>query len=144
MPELVEYRFVVQGNPVPWTVWTRKSEPPSAFLEMQAWQQQIMAQVRHQWGARPRIRGQVALEVDFYLRWPKTAPQRHAGAIARWRDEHLAMKPDGTNLFKACEDAVAAVLFETGDQQVVQSRMSKGFAGLKQKGYSEIVVKVLA
>ena len=144
MPELVGYRFVIQGNPAPWTVWVKKSEPPRGFLDMQVWQQQIMAELRHQWGNRPPIVGPVAVDTYFNLRWPETAPQLQARAIERWREQHIVMKPDLDNLRKAAVDAIAAILFETGDQQVVEGRMSKQFAGLHQEGYTGIVVRVLA
>lgn len=101
-----------------------------------------MAQVRHQWGHRPPIAGQVEVDTAFYLPWPVGAPQHQPQAIARWRNEHLTMKPDLDNLRKACIDAVARILFEVGDQQVVEGRMSKDFTINLGEGYTRIIVRV--
>jgi Holliday junction resolvase RusA-like endonuclease len=138
-----EYRFTVQGNPAPWTVWVRKSAPHRGFLEMQRWQEQIMLELRHQWGNKPPIAWPVEVDTDFYLPWPKTAPTRSLEAMRRWHNKHLVMKPDLDNLRKACIDATASVLFAVGDQQVVKGTMLKTFLPFgRRAGRTEIVVKV--
>ena len=137
---LCQWRFVVPGQPTPWTVWARRSAPHQGFLEMQAWQEQIRAVVRHQWGKKALLAGGVVVDTAFYLRYPQTAPQRNARAMAIWRQKHLAMKPDLDNLRKSCSDGVASVLFLVGDQQVVSSRASKHFAEPGQEPYTVITV----
>ena len=141
--KLDQWRFVVPGQPTPWTVYTRRGEPHRGFLEMQAWQEQIRAVVRHQWGNKAPLAGGVVVDTAFYLEWPQTAPQRSARAMAIWREKHLAMKPDLDNLRKSALDSVASVLFEVGDQQVVAGIMSKQFAEPRQEGYTIIVVRRL-
>ena len=96
--------------------------------------------VRHQWGRKALLAGGVVVDTAFYLRWPQTAPQRNARAMAIWREKHLAMKPDLDNLRKSATDSVASVLFEIGDQQVVSGRMSKDFAEPGQEPYTVITV----
>ena len=107
---------------------------------MQAWQEQIRAVVRSQWGRKALLAGGVTIDTAFYLRWPQTAPQRSARAMAAWREKHIAMKPDLDNLRKAATDSVASVLFLVGDQQVVSGRMSKAFAEPGQEPYTVITV----
>ena len=124
----MEYCFTIPGQPSPWQVYTRRGKPSLGFEKMRAWQAQIQAHVRSQMDKEPLFRGPVLLTMDFYLVWPDTAPQRQPDAIARWRREHLAKKPDLTNLVKAAEDAIAPLLFAVGDQQVVSITAAKHFA----------------
>ena len=139
-PVLDQWRFVVPGQPTPWTVYIRRGKPHQGFLDMVAWQEEIRGRVRSQWRGKALLAGGVTIDTAFYLRWPQTAPQRNARAMAIWREKHLAKKPDVENCAKACTDAVASVLFLVGDQQVIISRASKNFAEPGQEPYTVITV----
>lgn len=113
-----EFRLTIPGNPAPWQVWTRQGPPPIGVLKFQAWQEQIRFYLRPAWQGDP-LSGPVVLDMEFYLPWSDTAPQRQEKAIYEWYWKHLAMKPDRDNLQKAFSDACQGILFH-GDQQVVE------------------------
>lgn len=114
----------IPGNPVPWQVYTRQQSPPMGVLKCQAWQEQIRVYLRQAWGNQAPLTGPVALDCEFYLPWPDSAPQKHAAAIEKWWQKHRIKKPDRTNLYKAFEDACEGILF-IGDQQVLRGEPQK-------------------
>jgi len=136
-----ELRLTIPGDPVPWTVYTKRGEPPIGFLNMQSWQEQVRAYLRSAWKQEP-LTGPVVLDCEFFLPWPDSAPQKRTEAIEKWYWKHLAMKPDLDNLKKAFSDSCGAksavygrrgqlirpaelgILFH-GDQQIVSGNVRK-------------------
>lgn len=120
----VMFELKIPGNPAPWCVYIKRGPPPIGFQHMRAWQQQIQFYLSAEWGDREPLSGPVCLDIELFLPWPDSAPQKQAKAIETWYWKHLAMKPDRTNLFKAFEDACQKILFH-GDQQVVRGEARK-------------------
>jgi Holliday junction resolvase RusA-like endonuclease len=134
--------FRIPGAPAPWQVYTRQGPPPIGVLNCQAYQEQLRAYLRSadQWGSQAPLTGPVTLDTEFWLRWPQTAPTKRPEAIARWRREHLAMKPDIDNLRKACSDALQNVLY-VNDSQVVGGRLRKNYLPFDTEGCTIITVR---
>ncbi len=133
--------FEVPGEPVPWTVYTRRGPPPPGFLAMQAWQEQIQAHMRHRWGNREPLSGPVTLYAAFYRGWPRSAPQKDGGAISRWYNKHIIMKPDTTNYLKAFEDALIGIVF-LDDAQTLDIRGHKDYASPGVSGYTVVTIDI--
>jgi Holliday junction resolvase RusA-like endonuclease len=142
----VIYHFTIFGQPVPWTVWVKKGPPPLAYQEMQAWQEQIRAALRQEWGNKPLVSGAVRVDAQFYLRYPATAP-KSPEAKAKWIEKHIIMKPDCSNIYKAFEDALQVIL-EVGDQQVIRVTMRKAFVREEkpsyESGYTKLIFEVIS
>ncbi|MEE8465543.1 MAG: RusA family crossover junction endodeoxyribonuclease [Dehalococcoidia bacterium] len=92
-------KFIVIGDPVPWTSQNRNAARSAAFLRMQAWQAQIAATARTQWTAKGYdvLDQPVELKMLFVLRKPK--------------DKRNPDGPDTTNMLKAAEDALKGIIF---------------------------------
>ena len=148
--------FEVPGEPVPWTVFTRRGPPSPGFLAMQAWQAEIRKAARTYWNGRPEITGPVRLYFRFDLPWPNRAPNRGGQAAERWEAKHLLMKPDLTNLVKAAEDALKREAIKidgrlvgyepvilVDDSQVTQNGGSEKIFNDRPEGRTRIWIKEL-
>ena len=114
-------RFMVVGDPAPWTAQNQGTARSKAFLRMQAWQAQVALTARTQWTAKGYdvLDQPVELKMLFVLRKP--------------RNKRNPDGPDATNLQKACEDSLKGIIFtdDRKDYHVaakkVISELSEGF-----------------
>jgi Holliday junction resolvase RusA-like endonuclease len=123
----METVIIIPGKPAPWAVYTRQGPPSVTFQRMKAWQSSIQAHARHAWGNKEPLTGPVVMDIEFWLEYPQSAPQRHEAAIERWIEKHKAMKPDRDNLQKACSDALQGIVY-FNDSQVWNGQTTKNFA----------------
>jgi Holliday junction resolvase RusA-like endonuclease len=119
--------ITIPGEPAPWQVYTKQGQPPIGFLNFKAWQEQIQAHVRQQWGRRPVSTGEVIVHTSFYRGWPKTAPQKQWPAQVKWATKHIIKTPDVGNYRKAFLDALQGIVY-VNDSQVIAGVESKGYA----------------
>ena len=131
---VTEYAGRIEGDPVPWTVYTKRGEPPIGFQNMKAWQAQVNIQLRALVGPSGLLEGPVVLDATFYLPWPQSAPQHREAAKLAWALKHITMKPDRTNLYKCFEDACQGALF-LNDSQTIDGRAQKRYT-VGPKGYT--------
>ena len=139
MKPLQVYEFVVEGEPVPWTVYTRRGPPTPGFLDMKAWQAQIQAAVIEKFGS-PMLTGLIRMDVEFY----RTMPGRHPRTPIAWTRRcmsQIGKRPDRTNILKAFEDALNGLLF-MDDAQVVGGNTKKWFCPAGARPYTR--AKVMA
>ena len=124
------YEFVVDGEPVPWAVYTRRGKPSPGFESMKAWQAQIQTTVLQKYG-RPLLTRPVQMDVTFFRTLPGPAPKSHATWLRRcWKQ--VGKRPDRTNILKAFEDGLNGILF-TDDAIVVSGSTKKSFARPQEK-----------
>jgi len=120
-------RVVVPGEPRPWTVYTKRGEPPIGFQQMQVWQERVQAAVLGCRVFTELIIGPVRVDTFFYRSPPLSAPKRLEARQA-WMDRHpCTTRPDLDNYRKACCDALIGVIIRD-DNQVIAGDMSKGWA----------------
>lgn len=129
IPE-VTVRFIVSGDPAPWTSQNRNAARTPGFLRMQAWQAQIAATARTQWTAKGYdvLPLPVELKMLFVLKKPK--------------DKRNPDGPDTTNMLKAAEDALKGIVFidDRKDYHVAAMKAPSIFADLKE-GFTIIWVR---
>ena len=135
--EQTEYHLNIPGQPVPWSVYTRRGPPSNTFLAMQAWQETIRAAVIQKYG-RPLLKVPVRLECVFFLALPGLPPKSQVTWERRMRKE-IVKHRDTTNYLKACEDALKGTLLED-DCYVVITSATKWVAPLGQEPYTQITV----
>jgi len=136
------WTFAVPGDPVPWSVWIKRSAPPPGFLAMQAWQSVIAAYAR-QYGPREPIKGLVRLQMEFYRAWPKSAPKSSENAKKRFVDAHIIKRPDVDNYGKAARDAMNGICYLDDSQIVVMGPDIKGY-NVDGPGYTIVTVEDLS
>lgn len=131
------YILLIKGEPIPWTVYTKRGQPPVGFLAMQAWQEQIRAVALEKYG-RLLLTGPVALGCTFYRTLPGPIPK----SITVWQRRAwraVVKRPDLTNFQKALEDALKGVLL-ADDSIVVKVMAAKWFAAPGEEAWTSVVV----
>jgi len=134
------YELRIEGQPVPWAVYTRRGEPSRGFLAMKAWQQQIQAAVIEKYGA-PRLTDPVRLDVSFFRELPGDTPKNFTTWERRCQKQ-CVKKPDRTNFFKALEDGLNGVLL-SDDSIVVSGETTKWFAPIGTGPYTLVRVTLI-
>jgi Holliday junction resolvase RusA-like endonuclease len=139
MSNVLLCEYVVHGAPVPWTVYARgRGAPSPTFHKMQAWQDQIRATTRTEWGDVP-CTGPIRLDMEFYRPRSKDCPRIRPASAKRWMAKHILMRPDRSNYAKACEDALNGLVY-LDDSQVVDGSISKRYAPTYSEGFTVIRV----
>ena len=139
-PALDKYELTVPGQPVPWSVFTRRGPPSNTFQAMQAWQETIRGAVIQKYG-RPLLKVPVRLECVFFLALPGPPPKAQATWRRRMRKQ-IVKRPDVTNYLKAAEDGLKGTLLED-DCYVVWAVAKKWVASLGYLPYTQITVAKL-
>ena len=137
------YKIRVMGEPVPWTVYTRRGKPPAAFERMQAWQEAIRGAIIEEYG-RPMLDCAVSVDVVFARLLPGEAPKTKAAYLRR-AQAAIKRKPDVGNYLKAAEDALQDVLL-CNDSQIVETHGRKIIVPFEEQArgpWSVLTVKVL-
>jgi len=102
----------------------KQGKPPTGFVNMQVWQEQIRIAAKRAWKGAP-AKGPVLLNTHFFRSVPVRAPQSQE-KLAKWKATHIIKKPDRTNYLKACEDALNGIVF-VDDSQVLDGVPTKDY-----------------
>jgi Holliday junction resolvase RusA-like endonuclease len=76
--------------------------------------------------ARKPLTGALSVSARFRMPIPKSATKRDKAAMAAGEVPHTS-KPDGTNMLKACEDAMNGIVF-VDDSQIVRGFFTKVYS----------------
>lgn len=123
----IVFTLWLDGIPAPWQAQMRNAARTPGFLRMQAYQQQLQVAARHHWGHTSPLSELLVMDIEFWLEYPQSAPQRQVKAMENWVWKHRGMKPDRDNLQKACSDALQGIVYDN-DSQIVDGRTMKDFA----------------
>ncbi len=133
------WRLTVEGDPVPWAVYTKQGKPSTGFLNMQAYQEEIQIAVKELWAGYPPFSGHLKIEFTFARQVPLSALKKEPGRT-KWKKEHIMKRPDVTNYQKAAEDAMKGIVFYD-DSQVVSITSKKKYT--ESGGYTWISITAL-
>ncbi len=130
------YHLTVIGEPVPWTVYTKRGEPPPGFQRMQVYQELIRAEIINR--RLPKLKGPVKLTFLF----DRSTPEEHI-ADSQWLEKAIITRGKGdlSDYIKAAEDALKGLLFKD-DSQVVAIEATKSYSGEKE-GITFITIEAL-
>ena len=133
------WRDRVDGDPVPWAVYTKQGKPSTGFLNMQVYQFEIQRALNEIWSGYPPFSGHIKLEFTFARQVPLNALKKEPGRT-KWKKEHIMKRPDVTNYQKAAEDAMKGIVFDD-DSQVVSITSKKKYT--EGGGYTWISITAL-
>ena len=133
------WRVRVDGDPVPWAVYTKQGKPSTGFLNMQVYQFEIQRALNEIWSGYPPFSGHMKLEFTFARQVPLNALKKEPGRT-KWKKEHIMKRPDVTNYQKAAEDAMKGIVFDD-DSQVVSITSKKKYT--EGGGYTWISITAL-
>ena len=133
------WRVRVDGDPVPWAVYTKQGKPSTGFLNMQVYQFEIQRALNEIWSGYPPFSGHMKLEFTFARQVPLNALKKEPGRT-KWKKEHIMKRPDVTNYQKAAEDAMKGIVFYD-DSQVVSITSKKKYT--ESGGYTWISITAL-
>ena len=119
------YSFDIPGEPIPWSVWMRRSKPTLRQQALKDYQLTIQINLKGKYEIPP-IKGPVILRLEFKMPLPKGVP-KNPGKRNLWLKTHYPRHCDLRNLEKAAEDACQGILF-LDDRQVVFSSGNKEYA----------------
>ncbi len=122
-------RFIVNGNPAPWTSQNQNAARSTGFLRMQAWQAQIALMARTQWTAKGYDALDQPIEIKMLFVLPKPKNKRNPDG------------PDTTNMLKAAEDALKGIIF-TDDRKDYHVAAMK-VPSILAEGYTIIWVRTM-
>ena len=133
------WRVRVDGDPMPWAVYTRQGKPSTGFLNMQVYQYEIQLALKEIWSGYPPFDGHIKLEFTFARQVPLSAVKKEPGRN-KWKHEHILKRPDVTNYQKAAEAAMKGIVFDD-DSQVVSVTSKKKYT--EGGGYTWISITAL-
>ena len=133
------WRVRIDGDPVPWAVYTRQGKPSTGFLNMQTYQDEIRLGLKELWRGYPPLTGHLLLDFTFAREVPLSALKKEPGRT-KWKQEHIIKRPDVTNYQKAAEDAMKGIVFND-DSQVVSVSSKKKYT--ESGGYTWISITAL-